>query len=72
MTPLAISLVEGPTGVLENLLLLLDARICLHCSVLLGVLTLLARQLLALLEGGPPNGPVELAEDVGLDGYSER
>lgn len=53
---------------LEDLLLLLFSGVRLHRSALHGVLAVLAVQLLALLLGGSPDGPVELAEDVGLDG----
>lgn len=63
---------ECPAGVLEDLLLLLFPGVCLHRAVLLGVLAVLAAQLLALLLGGPPDGPVQLAEDVGLDGCDAR
>lgn len=67
-TPWTIRLLERPAGVRENLLLLLLSWICFHRAVLLCVLALLARQLLALLRSWPPDRPVDLAEDVGLDG----
>jgi hypothetical protein len=65
-------LLEGPTSVLEDLFLLLFPRVVLHRPVLLSVLAVLAVQLLALLCCGSPDGPVQLAEDVGLDGCVER
>jgi hypothetical protein len=58
--------------VLEDLFLLLFPGVLCHCPVLLGVLAVLAVQLLALLLRGSPDGPVQLAEDVGLDGCIER
>lgn len=65
--PSRLSLVEGPACVLEDLLLLLYPRIGLHGAGLFPQCALVAGQLLALLPGRPPDGPVDLAEDVRLD-----
>ena len=66
--PFRLSLAEVPACVLENLLLLRYPRICLKRTARSLEIAIVAGQLLALLPGGPPDGPVDLAEDVRLDG----
>ena len=57
-----------PAGMLQDLLLLLFPWIGHHGSRSLGRFSLLASELLSHLLGWLADGPVELTEDVGLDG----
>lgn len=58
-----------PAGVLQDLLLLLLAWVRLHGAHSPSLVTPLSCQLLGLLVGRSADGPVDLTEDVGFDGW---